>query len=326
MQDAGRPKAAFDAYLKLLDITDKPQEFARYETARVIRRDRWLAARIEEVRAAAAPAERDEMDKRIAARLRDDKLAEFVACFPAHPAANDARLRLAQQAIEKREWTAAEQWLRAVARGGDAAQQNAAIARLAAILRETKQTDDAARCYDILRGRLAQAVCLDGKTGGQLFAALPEDDPVRRALAAPAKWPRGKVRVEAPDKPDNNGNNSQRVPLAQYWEEDPFGTPFSVEVDMNQRRIAASDDLGRKRWEVVPMADKTATSSGSSCIIPTPAARSGRWGTCKSRGSATAWRPSTRWARRPRCCGRKSRSRCIRSSAGSASRCGCGRG
>jgi outer membrane protein assembly factor BamB/predicted negative regulator of RcsB-dependent stress response len=254
-QDAGRPKAAFDALLKLIDATDKPQELARYETARLIRRERWLAARIDEVRAAAAPAEREEMDKRIAARLRDDKLREFLAYFGSHPAANDARLRLAQQAIEKQEWAAAEQWLRAVTRSGSAAQQNTAIARLASLLRETKQTDDAARCYDILRGRLAQTACLDGKTGDQLFAALAENDPVRHALAVPAKWPKGKVRVEAPDKPNNNGNNSQRVPLALYWEEDPLGTPFTVEVDMNHRKIAASDGLGRKRWEV-SMADK----------------------------------------------------------------------
>ena len=255
LQDAGRPKAAADAYLKLIDATDKPAELTRYETARLVRRDRWLAARMEEVRAAAAPAEREEIDRKIAARLRDDKLQEFVAYFPAHPAASAARLKLAQQAIEKQEWTAAEQLLRAVARGGDAAQQNVAIARLAALLRETKQTEDAARCYDILRGRLAQSDCLDGKTGSQLFAALPADDPVRRALEKPARWPTGKVLVEAPDKPNNTGNNAQRVPLAVCWEEDPLSTPFSVEVDMNQRRITASDNLGRKRWDV-SMAEK----------------------------------------------------------------------
>jgi hypothetical protein len=178
-----------------------------------------------------------------------------VAYFGSHPAAHAARLQLAQQALEKKEWTAAEQLLRTVARGGDAVQQNAAVARLASLLRETKQTEDAARCYDILRSRLAQTACLDGQTGSQLFAALPADDPIRRALEKPAKWPGGKVRVEAPDKPDNNGNGSQRVPLAVYWEEDPLGSPFSVEVDMNQRRIAASDSLGGKRWEV-SMADK----------------------------------------------------------------------
>lgn len=255
LQQTKRPQAAFAAYLKLIDVTEKPEELERVETARVVRRDRWLAARIEEVRAAAAPAERAEIDRQIASRLRDDKLREFVAYFGSHPAAHKARLQLAQQAVEKQEWAAAEQWLRAVARGGDAAQQNAAVARLAALLRETKQTEDAARCYDILRGRLAQVSCLDGKTGSQLFAALPADDPVRRTLESPAKWPKGKVRVEAPDKPNNNNGSSQRVSLITYWEEDPFTSASAVEVDMNQRRIAASDNLGRKRWEV-SMADK----------------------------------------------------------------------
>jgi len=257
LQRAGRPQAAFQAYLKLIDLGAKPEELERLETARLVRRDRWIAARLVEVRNAAAPAERAEIDRQVAGRLKDDRLKDdrlrdFVTYFAFHPAAGDARLRLAEQSIAKNEGLEAERLLRSVLRSGSPEQQRAAIARLAALLRDAKQTEDAARCYECLRGELAAAVCLEGKTGREIFAGLPADDPVRRSLESPLVWPKGKVQAEV-SAARLAGN--QRIPLLTMWEDARFATDLSAEVDIGNRRIFGYDTQGRKRWEC-SMAEK----------------------------------------------------------------------
>ncbi len=80
--------------------------------------------------------------------------------------------------------------------GPDAAHSRAATAILARMLVALDRPEEAAVLYRRLAGELADAVCLAGKTGRQLFAELPADSPVRRVLAAPGPWPQGVVEKQ----------------------------------------------------------------------------------------------------------------------------------
>jgi len=246
-QQAGDVSAATDAYLKLIDLGGPAdcKELEYFGPAWVARRDRWIQARLAELHAMAEPARRAEIDGKIAARLTDDRLSEFLSFFGWHAAANDARLRLAEESIEKKEWLPAEQSLRRVLDSTDHSQRHAAVARLAQLLHTAGDPDEAARFYGRLNTELAETVCLAGKTGRELFEALPADDPIRRRLASPEPWPE-KVRVET----DNNRMGiAPPRPITVFRREGPFAGDDSVEMDMQGNALTVRDALGRQRWQ-----------------------------------------------------------------------------
>ena len=249
-QQAGQVRAAFDAYVKLIDLEPGATELEHTSATRVVRRDRWIAARLAELHAAAPPEVRAELDRLLAARLRDDRLAQFLTYFGFHPAAGDARLRLARQLADRKQWALAEWLLRQVRRSGDELQQRAAVAHLAALLRAARKPEDAARVYHYLAGPLAELVCADGKTGRQLVGALAPDDPVRRAMTAgQPSWPGGQVRVEVANK---HTGTPTRYPLTLSGDGGPLDGPVRVEIDSGGQSLVATDALGQKLWEVSP--------------------------------------------------------------------------
>ena len=62
-----------------------------------------------------------------------------------------------------------------------------ATAQLAELLTKAGRTTDAAVCYRRLSDEFADVVCRDGKTGQELLSALPDTDPVKRALAGSSR-------------------------------------------------------------------------------------------------------------------------------------------
>jgi len=246
-QQVGDISAATDAYLKLIALGEPAggNKLEHFGASWVARRDRWVQARLAELRAAAEPSGRAEIDRKIPGGSEDDRLPTVLSFFGWHPAAHEARLRLAEQSIEKKQWLPAEQWLRSVLDSADASQRNAAVAHLAQLLRKAGEPDEAARFYGRLATELAETICLDGKTGRQLLDDLPPDDPIRRRLAPPEPWP-AKVRVQT----DNNrAGISPPRSVTVFRDGGPFAGDDLVEMDMQGNVLTVRDPLGRQRWQ-----------------------------------------------------------------------------
>lgn len=249
LQRAGRGDEAMQVLIKLVEDLHQPDVLERVEPSRVVRRDRWLAGQIAEVLHKASPEQRAAIDRMIAELAAKMDSRRFVTYFGEHPAANPLRLKLAQAALEgeDKQPLLAEMLWREVYRTGTAEQQREAIARLALLLREQKLYDDAAILFDHLRTELADAPCLDGKTGRRLFEQLPADDPVRQRLTSRLVWPSGHINVEFINKREQR---SQFFAMTVRWDDDRFSPLLAADVDMQNRRLRAFDAHGRTRWEV----------------------------------------------------------------------------
>ena len=128
-QAAGQHREAFARYLKMSAGADLTQ-LERIETVREVRLDCWLAARLSEVYRAAAPDDRVMFDRALAARWRDDKLAEQVLLFGWHRSSVAARLKLAQLSETARQPHLADWQLSAAQPLADDAQRAEVVRRL----------------------------------------------------------------------------------------------------------------------------------------------------------------------------------------------------
>ena len=248
LRRGGRIPEAFDVYMKWIDQAPDVSKIEAADAARTVRGDRLISGSLADLYAAASPDQRAVMDRQIEARLHDDRLVPFIGYFAFHPAANDARLRLAQTVQPAAGGLlASELMLGRVLRHGTPQQQREAAAGLAALYRNANRPEDAARCYHELSGPLADIVGRDGKRGQDLTAALAEGDSVRRVLDRTDPWPLGE-----PKKETKNGNANR-----------PLGTTLGVPVlipEANQNfhvafvagvpALMEIDPDGRVRWKL----------------------------------------------------------------------------
>ncbi len=254
-QRAGDLPAAMATYLELIELKADDRELDYYAAAWVVRRDRYVQGRLAELCEAATPKQRAEIDRQIAARIDEKRLAEFLVHFGFHPAACNVRLKLAGQYIEKKEWSQAEFLLRHVLQSGDVPHRAAAVARLAEMMVAVDRHEEAARFYRSLGDELAETVCLDGKTGGELLDAVAEDAQMRSWLSPSDPWPAGEVDKEVDDK---RASFSPLLPLSLAGRGGPFQPNTTVEMDYSGQSFTARDTHGRQVWQV--SANNTNTS------------------------------------------------------------------
>ena len=123
------------------------------------------------------------------------------------------------------------------------------------MLDRCRQPDHAAWCYARLQREFADVACRDGKTGKELFDALPEEGAVRRSLQAADPWPIGKVEIEkkpsfaATANPSLGGYRFYALP----YEGDvaPFFSELTLRFDQNTRTIVGRDGLGGEAWKPI---------------------------------------------------------------------------
>jgi outer membrane protein assembly factor BamB len=243
-QRIGRPREAFDTYLKWADIETEPQRLDPISASVSVRTDRWIQARLAELWPAAAGHPHTPMARAVAARLTDDKLPQRLGFFGRLPPGIDARFRWARRITEPPRRLEAEQTFRQVLALGGSDQEPAATAALAAVLREPRP-DLAVPFYTLLRGRLADTVCLDGKRGRELFEMLPAHDLLRRL--GPAPWPAGEVKREWTKRLPN-----QPQPIKQMF---PFFMGFGetnprVTYDPQGPTILELDERSQPLWKL----------------------------------------------------------------------------
>ena len=197
-----------------------------------------------------------------AGERRTRRAAELLGLFrqpPGRPSTHGSCW--SQRLVDPDSSIEAEQLLLRLARGGDPQRERAATARLAALLefgsvgttRPPISTDASAEQW-------ASLVCLDGKTGAQLIAALPEKSEVRRLLAPSQAWPVGQVQK----------SRSARSGHLEY----PLLSRESVRVTWSRsiRTPASSSSISSSRSSARTVSAATAGESRS--MSPTRPARS----------------------------------------------------
>lgn len=255
LQQAREFWPAFETYLKLLEVTAAPSELERMDASLSVRRDRWVQARLAELRLAADEQAQQQIDSAIGARLaaalaatETDALARFVRYFGFHPAADEARVALATRLADAGRLLEAEILLEQVDLATNTPAARAATARLALLLHSTGRVEEAARYYKRLAGPLASLECLPGRTGQEMLDELAPNDRLRAVLAGRDPYPRGKV--ERQDGPGQQGSAFPLFPVEVRGERSSFLAHSTVYLEQNQHVLVARDSQGRERWRL----------------------------------------------------------------------------
>ncbi|MFO0897113.1 MAG: PQQ-binding-like beta-propeller repeat protein [Pirellulales bacterium] len=255
-QRSGQIAAALEAYLALADLEPSPG-LETVEPGHEVRRDRWINARLSELRAQADEPQRQQIDQAVAARLATaeqaatpEAYARFLELFGGQPAADGVRAALARLRQERGQRLEAEQLWRRLATQGPPEFEREAAAQLARLLDQAGRPDEAARQYRLLAERWPDEPCLDGQTGRQLAAALPPNSPTQARLK-PHNWPPGQTQVKQGTPLTSAANlGYNRLPVAlraPNSTESPFD---ALELDTQQQDVVCRDGYGVERWRV----------------------------------------------------------------------------
>jgi outer membrane protein assembly factor BamB len=254
LDQAGEALAAFDAYLKLTQLPSSSQTLEKVDPTLSVRPDRWLQARMPQLRKSADAAQQQEMDRRIAERYQTalssqqtDSLRQFIAYFDGHPLAAEARLKLAAALDDNGAGSRLEieLLLRHVERAGTQPLERAAVARLARLLLAEDRASQAAAYLSRLAGEFADVECLDGKSGGQLAGELSGKQEVQYWFDPAKSWPEGKVTVDA---------LSAAAPLARSMifdlsgSVDALAAGITIELAQQSNTLVARDAVGKQIW------------------------------------------------------------------------------
>jgi len=254
LQAAGERDAAFATYMKFVtpDVADTEPE--RIEGSWQVQRHRWVQGQLNDLYNEANPEQREKMDREIlerltAARNQNDPVAlrRFLNYFGSHPVAQRAREELAVILIGKRQWLEAEILLRQLENDTRPEFSNAGVARMANMLVTAKRPGDATVYFRRLSGPLADKVCLDGKTGRQLFEEMA-DGTVKARMAAGATWPTGRVDAETLNQTQQRHQYQHSVRM--LGQAGPFFTEGSLMMDNTQQFLASRDELGAEQWRI----------------------------------------------------------------------------
>lgn len=261
LQSEGKTLAALEAYLKLAEMKlgDEPLEMV--DASLSVRRDRWICARLESLWKSASAAERQKIDEVVrkqfasAERSAGDRvegLRQFIASFGFHPAADDARERLAISLSGNETMLEREALLRALEKSADRERAGRAVARLAGLYESANRVPEAVIYYQRLGTDFAGVKCLDDKTGKEIVESMPPDYKIRQAMQYAGGWPVGRVKEE---KQARGGGRNQGY--QQYFDIElrgdlgPFCGGRRVQFDQSMQQIVGRDELGRETFRAM---------------------------------------------------------------------------
>lgn len=244
-QRAGDRATALDTYLQLARIDPAADTLESLSAAVRVRRDRWLAARLNELLHDAADDETARLKPRLSALSNEAR----VRYLPFRDATVDAWLRTGAELAAGADGLAAEQRLRAALWLAQPDERPEGVARLAELLRTQGRAREALPLFARLAGPLAERVCLDGRTGRELVEALPADDPARPGRVAGPLWPTGELKAAAQKA---NGQHAvvYHAPVRVKAVDPRFDLPANVRVENVGRSLFGYDDFGRQTWEL----------------------------------------------------------------------------
>lgn len=256
LERAGDSAGAMDNYFQLVELAGDGSLPVSADPAHQARLDRWLAARLKTMASKLPAPLRAEYDRKVAEHFQrlggnraEELLRSHVTMFRDHPTSNVARLRLATLRETPETVLDRAGWLQTVAETGSEDAAREATARLALLLMEADRAEEAVPYYRRLLRQWPNTICLAGRTGRQLFDALPPGSPVRRLETASTAWPYGAVKA-------TQATGESRYPLGYQPASElvvagrsSSDTP-RVFLEMQQQIISGLDSLGRARWRI----------------------------------------------------------------------------
>ncbi len=255
-EQQGRLREALGLYLQFAETgADEKLLPSPQEPAVKLSRKVWVRQRIGEM-LKNAPADKakelqDEIDKKwkdLRGAKNSDALRDFSAIFGAETeAGREARLTLAADRREQKDYLGAERYLEEVRRQpDDAARSGRALYLLAQMQAERGLIADAVYYYRILARDYAKTPVADGKTGKDLFDALAADKRFLPFLdETPPPFTKGPFKVEEA-KPPANGFNAQDFgyTFVQSGEELPFFKQYRVALVTNTHQLKIASRSG----------------------------------------------------------------------------------
>ena len=239
---AGDRATALDAFLTLAKVDPAADAVQPLSAAVRVRRDRWLAARLDELLSDADPAQRAAAAEHLAS-LADESLVRYL---PFQPIAVDARIRLSLQ--QESEPRTSEQLLRAAFRFAAPEAAATPARKLVEFHYRHNQTRDATRWMALLERLSAnQAASEPPPTPGVGVAMPPTStrfDSGQRPL-----WPADTLQVTTKPR-DGRQAITCPVPVRVRMVDPSFDRPTNVRVENVGRTLYGYDDLGRQTWEL----------------------------------------------------------------------------
>jgi outer membrane protein assembly factor BamB len=258
LQKIGELWPAFETYVKLLD---EPSlwEIDEVDANLSVRRDRWLRTQFAALRAAADADTQKKMDALIRERAAravaansSGELRAFVNVFGEMSAAQGVIEQLVDS-LGPEELLEQNLLIEREVLSDDPSVAGPAAARMATLLRHANRADLAAAYYRELNTRFADVSCAAGKTGKEIVAALPQDDP-GRALLRVINWPTGAVKSEQKSSGVRiRPSHSQRLnSLDIVGARGPLldGLRLLIAQD-TQQHLVAEDEFGAELFRVV---------------------------------------------------------------------------
>lgn len=259
LHDAGEHRAAFDAYLRLIDLAPQSKELEQVSALRDARREAWLGGALGALRSAGDEALQAAMDAEAALRAESMRPDVYRIVFGEFPAATPFRLQLARVRIKENKLLEAELLLRnLIAANADPELALEARGELLSLYVKQKRPVEALAQLAELEGRLAAAKAPSGSTGAALAdSALAAEHPFRKLGDPAAVWPQNVKDVKAENKRSNVYSN-YRYPVRLIDEDGAAPIQVKLTFDIRNRNLIAEDSLGRQMWStaVQPPATK----------------------------------------------------------------------
>ncbi|MFP6620004.1 MAG: PQQ-binding-like beta-propeller repeat protein [Pirellulaceae bacterium] len=244
---SGDQRKAFETCLRFMKIEPGLDLVEDIAGTRRVRRDRWLAARIDEIWQAADAPSRQVILQQLESVVRDIPRSQALSLFESLPVAADLYFHEAQDALENKNWIRAEAFFRQVWQHGNASRQRQAAAELARLYQQRSRHRMAADIYRLLAREYPDQPVIDGQTGTQLLAAMSKDDKLKPWLSGDLKWPR---TVPLQSETKRNNSSRYRLPVTIRQSHGPLDPPINIDVDSQGRTLTALDDNAKQLWQI----------------------------------------------------------------------------
>ena len=249
---AGDWRQAVEYYMKLVDLEEAKPALEKVDRSYLVRRDRWVQARLGMLRGDGGAAAAAEIDRVLELRLEEAKketscggLKRFLAFFGNQPLAASARAELLQRLEQAGRIMEAELLMAAVVDFTDRMAQAGLLAEMAVINFRAGRVSDAANCFRQLQRQFADVPCHAGMTSGQWLAIFPEGDALRKEVNRPVSaWPVGEVEANNPETSPNKINRGPRFDMLWGGAMGPFFTDYTVSLENGQQKISLRDGMG----------------------------------------------------------------------------------
>lgn len=257
LEQNGELREALRAYFQLANAAATTKPMLKITNMHTVRLDRWLRARLVRLQAELNDEQREVFKNEVAAR-RDEaikggslgSLGGFLDYFAWHDSAENIREQLATKFDETellRRW----QVLRELATSDNPKRQRAAVAELAALHLKARHFREAAHFYQQLRQQWPDEIVRQGKTGQQLYDALPAESPARQPKVV--NWPYGEVELVSGNggRPNRSVSYQPGFKLKMLGRRNPTREFSSIVIDQQQRYSAyGMDGYGNPEWTV----------------------------------------------------------------------------